>query len=83
MAIHIKLVGFGEDRPARFDSRNRLSLDIATPVAPRILLLAIHVDEAPDLILMDSETVIPQSRWDQPCLEDDTHLTLLSAIEGG
>ena len=83
MAIEIKLVGFGENRPARFGGKNRLQLDIATPASVRTLLQAAGIEAAPDLIAMDSTTVIPQARWDESRFGDDTTLTLLSAIEGG
>jgi sulfur carrier protein ThiS len=83
MTIEIKLIGFGEDRPPRFDARNRLQVETQTPASVRTLLQLAGVDEAPDLIAMDAETVIPPAQWDQARIEDQTTLTLLSAIEGG
>jgi len=83
MTIEIKLIGFGEDRPPRFDARNRLQVDTETPASVRTLLQLAGIDEAPDLIAMDAETVIPPAQWHEPRIEDRTTLTLLSAIEGG
>jgi sulfur carrier protein ThiS len=83
MSIEIKLIGFGEDRPARFNGKNRLQVDADTPTSVRVLLRSIGIEEAPDLILMDSETVIPRAQWDEPRIDDHTTLTVLSAIEGG
>lgn len=83
MAIEIKLVGFGDHRPPRFDAGNRLRLDIDAPASVRELLRAAGIDEAPDLIVMDTLTVIPASAWDESRIADATRLTILSAIEGG
>ncbi|HUV22591.1 MAG TPA: hypothetical protein VMZ32_12420 [Gammaproteobacteria bacterium] len=83
MAIEIRLVGFGEDRPARFNGKNRLRIEIETPTSVRTLLQLVGIEEAPDLIAMDSRTVIPTARWDESRISDETNLTLLSAIEGG
>ena len=83
MAVEIRLIGFGAERPQGFDQRNRLCVEVATPAAVRALLRAAGIDEAPDLIAMDAETVIPPAQWDDPRIDDRTTLTLLSAIEGG
>jgi thiamine biosynthesis protein ThiS len=83
MSIEIKLIGFGEDRPARFNGKNRLQVDVDTPTSVRVLLRSVGIEEAPDLILMDSETVIPRAQWDESRIDDHTTLTILSAIEGG
>ena len=83
MAIEIWLIGFGDDRPARFDGKNRLRVEIEAPASVRALLQLVGIEEAPDLIAMDSRTVIPPARWDELCISDQTTLTLLSAIEGG
>ena len=83
MAIEIKLIGFGDDQPPRFDTRGRLRLEIETPATVRKLLVSAGIDEAPDLIVMDTLTVIPVTAWDDACIADQTHLTVLSAIEGG
>jgi sulfur carrier protein ThiS len=83
MAIEIRLIGFGDDRPARFDDKNRLQVDIETPTSVRALLQSAGIEEAPDLIAMDSETVIPHAQWDEPRFGDRMTLTILSAIEGG
>ena len=45
MSIEIKLFGFGDERPAGFDRRNRLRLDIDTPATPRAVLRAIGIDD--------------------------------------
>jgi len=83
MAIEIRLFGFGDDRPARFDGKNRLRLDVKTPASVRALLRAAGIEEAVDLILMDDETVIPQDQWDEPRIADHSTLTVMAAIEGG
>jgi sulfur carrier protein ThiS len=83
MIIEIKLVGFGGDLPVRFNGKNRLHIDVETPTSVRELLQLIGIEEAPDLILMDSETVIPSYQWDEPRIGDQATLTILSAIEGG
>jgi sulfur carrier protein ThiS len=83
MAIEIRLIGFGDDRPTRFDGKNRLHIDIETPTSVRALLQLVGIEEALDVIAMDSTTVIPHARWDESRISDHTTLTLLSAIEGG
>ncbi|MDC1287235.1 hypothetical protein N8198_05060 [Gammaproteobacteria bacterium] len=83
MAIEIKLIGFGEDRPAHFNGKNRLRIEIEAPASVRALLQRVGIEEAADLIAMDSETVIPPAHWDELRISDQTTLTLLSAIEGG
>jgi len=83
MSIEIRLFGFGDDRPARFDGRNRLPVDIATPASARALLRAAGIEEAADLILMDADTVIPPAQWDECRIGDGATLTVMSAIEGG
>lgn len=83
MAVEIKLVGFGDDRPPRFDGRNRLQVEIETPASVRALLRAAGIEEAADLIAMDEITVIPPERWDEREIPDQATLVILSAIEGG
>jgi thiamine biosynthesis protein ThiS len=83
MTIEIKLIGFGGDQPVRFNGKNRLQIDVETPTTVRKLLLAAGIEEAPDLIAMDSETVIPRDQWDESRISDQTTLSILSAIEGG
>jgi sulfur carrier protein ThiS len=83
MSIEIRLIGFGEDRPARFNGKNRLQLDIEVPTSVRALLRSAGIEEAADLILMDSETVIHRDQWDESRIDDHTTVTILSAIEGG
>jgi sulfur carrier protein ThiS len=83
MTIEIRLFGFGDDRPARFNGKNRLQVDIETPTSARALLRSAGIEEAADLILMDAETVIPQDQWGKPRIVDLAILTVMSAIEGG
>ena len=83
MSVEIRLVGFGDDLPARCNGKNRVQVDIATPASVRALLRSVGIAEAADLIAMDSETVIPQSHWDETRFADRSTLTVLSAIEGG
>ena len=83
MAVAIKLVGFGDDRPPRFDEKSRLQLKIETPTSVRDLLSAAGIEESDDLIAMNSDTVIPRDAWDDQLFADGSSLTVLSAIEGG
>ncbi len=83
MSIEIKLFGFGDDRPAGFDRRNRLQLDIDTPATPLAVLRAIGLDADSGLVLMDRDRVIPARQWEEPILPDQSSLTLLAAFEGG
>ena len=55
MAIQIKLVGFGDDKPARFDDNGRLNLEVNTPATVRDLLRSAGIVEAPDLIVIGPE----------------------------
>lgn len=83
MSIEIRLVGFGDDRPARFNDKNRLQVDAEAPASVRDLLQSAGIGETSDLIAMDSETVIARHRWDEALLHDHATLTILAAIEGG
>lgn len=83
MTIEIRLVGFGGDQPARFNGKNRLQIDVETPTTVRRLLQSAGIEEAPDLIAMDTETVIARAQWDESRIGDQATLTILSAIEGG
>jgi sulfur carrier protein ThiS len=83
MSVEIRLIGFGEDRPPRFHGKNRLRIDVESPASVRKLLQSVGIEEAPDLIAMDSDTVIPAARWDESLIGDGMSLTILSAIEGG
>ncbi|RLA11331.1 MAG: hypothetical protein DRQ59_10025 [Gammaproteobacteria bacterium] len=83
MAIEIKLIGFGDDQPARFNDKNRLQIELETPTSARVLLQSAGIEDATGLILMDTDTVIPPARWDEPRFDDQTTLIVLSAFEGG
>ena len=83
MTIEIRLIGFGGDQPTRFNGKNRLHIDVETPATVRKLLLSAGIEEASDLIAMDSETVIARDQWDDARICDQATLTILSAIEGG
>ena len=83
MAIEIRLIGFGDDQPPRFSGKNQLRVDVDTPTSIRFLLQAAGIDDTTGLVLMDANTVIPSEQWDQPGIQDETSLTILSAFEGG
>ena len=83
MAIEIRLIGFGDDQPARFNGKNRLQIDVETPTSVRVLLQSVGIEDATGLILMDTNTVIPPEKWDESGITDQTTLTILSAFEGG
>ena len=83
MAIEIKLIGFGDDRPPRFGRQNSLSLEIETPASPWSLLRELGIDDVTGLVIMDADSVIPLDRWQDAIVEDGARLTLLSAFEGG
>lgn len=83
MAIEIRLIGFGDDQPPRFNGKNRLQIDVETPTSVRVLLKSVGIEDASGLILMDTDTVIPLEKWDESSITDQTTLTILSAFEGG
>jgi len=83
MAIEIRLIGFGDDQPPRFNGKNRLQIDVETPTSVRVLLKSVGIEDATGLILMDTDTVIPLEKWDESSITDQTTLTILSAFEGG
>ncbi len=83
MAIEIKLFGFGEERPPRFGGCDILNLDLDTPATPWTVLRAAGIDDATGLVLMNLDRVLPHQHWNDRIVDDETRLTLLSAIEGG
>ncbi len=83
MAIEIRLIGFGDDQPPRFNGKNRLQIEVETPTSVRVLLKSVGIEDASGLILMDTDTVIPLEKWDESSITDQTTLTILSAFEGG
>ena len=83
MTIEIKLVGFGEDRPARFGRRDRLELELDTPATPKDLLRALGIEGFTGLVLMNADSVIPARQWREPVVESGDRITILAAIEGG
>ena len=83
MAIEIRLVGFGDERPPRCGARDRLLLDIDTPATPRQVLDALGIDDDNGLVLMNTDHVIPARRWHEASVQRGDRLTLLAAIEGG
>ncbi len=83
MALEIRLVGFGDDRPALFGERDRLELDIDTPTSPQALLQALGIDDSTGLVLMNADSVIPARQWRDPVIAARDRITILAAIEGG
>lgn len=83
MTIEIRLIGFGDDQPARFNGKNRLQVELETPTSARMLLRSAGIEDATGLILMDTDTVISADLWDETRFEDQSSLTILSAFEGG
>lgn len=83
MTIDVRLFGFGDDQPPAFAGKNRLQLDITTPATPRAVLQAVGIVELTGLVLMNHDSVIPGQHWDDRIIDDNAHLTLLSAFEGG
>ncbi|MBT8434555.1 MAG: hypothetical protein KJN95_07840 [Gammaproteobacteria bacterium] len=83
MAIEIRLIGFGDDQPPRFNGKNRLQIDLETPTSVRVLLQSAGFEDATGLVIMDTDTVIPLEKWDEPGITNQTTLTILSAFEGG
>jgi hypothetical protein len=83
MTIEIKLIGFGDDVPLRFNGQRQIQIDIESPASPRMLLQKAGIEEAADLILMNTHQVIPIEQWDELKIPDQSTLTVLSAIEGG
>ena len=76
MTIEIRLIGFGDDQPARFNGKNRLQVELETPTSARMLLRSAGIEDATD-------TVISADLWDETRFEDQSSLTILSAFEGG
>ena len=83
MSIEIKLFGFGDDRPAQFNGKNSLQLDIETPASPLKLLREVGIEDTTGLILMNADRVIPFEQWHESIIQDQTTLTIMSAFEGG
>lgn len=83
MTVAIKLVGFGDDRPAPFGRRDRLELDIDTPTSPQAVLQALGIDDTTGLVLMNAESVIPARQWGDAVIAASDRITILAAIEGG
>ena len=83
MTIEIRLIGFGDDQPPRFNGKNRLQIDAETPTSVSVLLQASGIEDATGLVVMDTDTVIPLEQWDEPEITNQTTLTILSAYEGG
>ncbi|MGI9316830.1 MAG: hypothetical protein ACR2QW_05825 [bacterium] len=81
--IEIHLIGFGDDRPACFDNTNRFSFQTSHPITPRQLLEKSGFPNSSGLIFMSGDTVIPENRWDEPLINNEDRITLMSAIEGG
>ena len=80
MSIEIKLVGFGDDRPARFGNRDRIEIDIDTPATPDAVLEALGIDDTTGLVLMNADSVIPARQWQQTVVTARDRLTILAAI---
>ena len=83
MALEIKLVGFGDDRPALFGKRDRLELDIETPASPEAMLQALGIVDTTGLVLMNADSVIPARQWRHSVITASDRITILAAIEGG
>ena len=83
MAVEIKLIGFGDDQPLRFNGKNRLQIELETPTSARVLLQSCGIEDTTGLILMDANTVISSDLWDEIRFEEQSTLTILSAFEGG
>ncbi len=83
MAVDIKLVGFGGDRPPLFGARDRLELEIETPATPEAMLRALGIDDTTGLVLMNADSVIPARQWREAVIAASDRITILAAIEGG
>jgi len=83
MAVELKLIGFGDERPPAFGGKDRMQITISTPATPHDILSAAGIDDDIALVLMDQESVIPQQNWDDATIDDRQKLTLMSVIEGG
>lgn len=83
MSIEIKLVGFGDDRPARFGNRDRIEIEIDTPATPETVLQLLGIDDTTGLVLMNADSVIPARQWQESVVAASDRLTILAAIEGG
>lgn len=83
LCIEIHLIGFGDDRPACFDEANRFRFKTNHPITPRQLLKIAGFTSSSGLILMSGDSLISETRWDEPLITNDDRITLMSAIEGG
>ncbi len=83
MTVEIKLVGFGDDRPALFGDRDRLELELDTPASPETMLQALGIADTTGLVLMNADSVIPARQWRDAVIAESDRITILAAIEGG
>ena len=83
MSIRVRLIGFGDDKPPGFDATGCKTVELDTPASIEDLLNRAAIEPAPDLIVMNTDSVIPRSDWRRCCIDNDAEITILSAIEGG
>ena len=83
MPVTIRLIGFGDDKPPGFDAIGRRSIATESTLTIDRLLQLAGIEPAPDLIVMNTDSVIPRPEWGDYRVTGDTEITVLSAIEGG
>ena len=79
----MKLIGFGEDRPACFDASNLCQVDTVDLMSPAELMQKTKIPNPSGLIFMHNQTVIAEDRWSETLIMDGDEVIVMSAIEGG
>ena len=60
MPVTIRLIGFGDDKPPGFDAIGRRSIATESTLTIDRLLQLAGIEPAPDLIVMNTDSVIPR-----------------------
>ena len=83
MIVHIKLVGFGGDRPAAFANADEMTASLVAGDTLAMVLARIGLDAEQGLaILLDEKPVAEKSRGNF-ALHGGESIVVLQAIEGG
>ena len=83
MKVEVSLFGFGEDRPAKFSSSDRLDLNMNGPSTIATALASAGLANAHGISVMLNGVLAPPRDWDQKNLADGDSLKVLLALEGG
>jgi sulfur carrier protein ThiS len=83
MKVHLKLAGFGADRPAAFRGRDETDLELAAGASLSDALAAAGLDGLDGLSVLVDEKPVPRSGRDGLDLKGGETVTVLYALEGG